>query len=73
LLDKQTYPADEIVALAASRWDAETNLRHLKTTLKLDVLRCKSVMGVLRELAVIVLVYNLVRRTELKTELKRQN
>jgi hypothetical protein len=65
LLNRHAYPADEIVALAASRWDAETNLRHLKTTLKLDVLRCKSVMGVLRELAVIVLVYNLVRRVML--------
>jgi Transposase DDE domain len=66
LLDAQAYPADEIVALAASRWDAETNLRHLKITLNLDVLRCKSVEGVLRELAVIVLVYNLVRQVMLR-------
>jgi hypothetical protein len=66
LLDRRAYPADEIVALAASRWDAETNLRHLKSTLKLDVLRCRSVEGILRELAVIVLVYNLVRQVMLR-------
>lgn len=66
LLDAEAYPADEIVTLAAGRWNAETNLRHLKTTLKLDVLRCQSLPGVLRELAVILLVYNLVRATMLK-------
>lgn len=61
LLDRDAYPADEVVALAGGRWEAETNFRHLKITLELDVLRCKSLAGVLRELAVIVLVYNLVR------------
>jgi hypothetical protein len=66
LLDARTYSADDVVALAASRWNAETNLRHLKSTLKLDVLRCKSVAGVLRELAVIVLAYNLVRQVMLR-------
>jgi len=71
LLDRRAYPAEEIVALAASRWDAETNLRHLKSTLKLDVLRCKSVEGILRELAVIVLVYNLVRQVMLRAAQKQ--
>ena len=30
----------------------ETNLRHLKQTMKMDVLRCKSEDGVLKELMV---------------------
>ena len=39
----------------------ETNLTHLKTTMKMDVLRCRSEAGVRKELAVFCLVYNLVR------------
>jgi len=33
----------------------------LKTTMKMDVLKCKTVEGVLKELAVYAIVYNLVR------------
>ena len=43
------------------RWQIEVNFRHLKTTMKMAVLRCKTVEGVLKELAVYALVYNLVR------------
>lgn len=61
LLDAQVYPADELVKLNESRWDVEVNLRHLKTTMGMDVLRCKTVAGVMKELAIYALVYNLVR------------
>lgn len=61
LLDSTTYPADELAALYQSRWQVEINLRHLKTTLGLDVLHCKTVDGVMKELWMFVLVYNLVR------------
>jgi len=61
LLDPRKYPADELVQLRLRRWDIETALRQLKITLGLDVLKCQSVPGVLKELAVFVLVYNLVR------------
>jgi hypothetical protein len=40
----------------------ETNLAHLKTTLGLDVLHCKTFVGVMKELTMFVTVYNLVRR-----------
>ena len=36
------------------------NLRHVKTTLGLEVLKCKSEAGVRRELAMTMVVYNLV-------------
>jgi hypothetical protein len=39
----------------------ETALAHLKTTMQMDVLHCKTVPGVLKELTVFALVYNLVR------------
>lgn len=44
-----------------SGWKIETNIGHLKTTMKMDVLRCKTEAGVRKELAVFCLVYNLVR------------
>ena len=39
----------------------EINLRHLKQTMGLEVLHCQSLVGVLKELAVFALVYNLGR------------
>ena len=36
-------------------------MRDLKITMKMDVLKCKTVDGVLKELTVFMLVYNLVR------------
>jgi hypothetical protein len=62
LLDPVKYPAEELARLYGLRWQAETNLRHLKETMKMDVLRCETVEGVQKELAVFAVVYNLVRR-----------
>jgi len=51
----------ELAELYRQRWQAEQHLRDLKTTLNMDKLRCKTVDGVLKELHVFVLVYNLAR------------
>ena len=61
LLDRQEYPAEELIELGRGRWHAELNIRHLKTTMGLEILKCKTVAGVLKELAIFLLVYNLVR------------
>ena len=61
LTDPKAYPAEALLELRLRRWDVETDLRHLKTTMGMDVLRCKSEQGVRKELAVFCLVYNLVR------------
>jgi len=66
LLDPQKYPAEELAALYGLRWRIETNLAHLKTTMGMDVLRCESVAGVLKEMTIYSLVYNLVRMVMLK-------
>ena len=42
LLDTQTYPTLEIVQLYGYRWDVELDLKHLKTTLGMEVLRGKT-------------------------------
>jgi len=66
LLDPETYPADELVEVRLSRWMIETNLRHLKITLGMDVLKCKTVEGVRKERMMFLLVYNQLRRLMLR-------
>jgi hypothetical protein len=61
LLNEQLYPAKDLAELYGQRWRIEINLRHLKQTMKMDVLHCETVNGVLKELTVFALVYNLVR------------
>ena len=53
LLDAELYPLLELAELYRRRWQAEQHLRELKTTLHMDVLRCKTVDGVLKELHVL--------------------
>lgn len=61
LLDTTTYSTLEIVRLYGRRWDVELDLRHLKTTLGMDVLRCKTPSMVRKEIYVYLLAYNLLR------------
>jgi hypothetical protein len=61
LIDPEAYPATELANLYLSRWQIEVNLRHLKTTMGMEVLHCKSVAGVLKELYMFAIAYNLVR------------
>lgn len=61
LLDAEAYPLEALAELYGARWRVELNLRHLKTTMKMDVLKCKTYEGVLKELTVYAIVYNLVR------------
>jgi hypothetical protein len=61
LLEATTYPVAELAQLYHQRWQVETSLAHLKTTMRMDVLHCKTVSGVLKELTVFAMVYNLVR------------
>lgn len=61
LLDPKHYPASELAKLYQKRWRIETDIAHLKTTLGMDVLKCKTVAGVEKEATMFVLVYNLVR------------
>lgn len=66
LLDPKAYPAEELALLYKQRWEIETHLKQLKTTMRMDVLRCESVAGVLKEMTIYALVYNLVRLAMLK-------
>ncbi len=61
LLDRATYSPLEIVELYGRRWDVEINLRHLKTTLGMDVLRCKTPSMIRKEIYAYLMAYNLLR------------
>ena len=63
LLDAAAYPADALAELYGTRWRIEENLKSLKQTMKMDVLKCMTVDGVLKELTMYALAYNLVRVT----------
>jgi hypothetical protein len=61
LLDASTYSAAELGSLYRLRWQAELDLRSLKITLGMDVLRCKSPAMVRKEIWAHFLAYNLIR------------
>lgn len=61
LLDPVAYPAQALAELYRMRWHAELDLRSLKVTLGLDVLRCKTPELVRAEFWMHVLGYNLIR------------
>lgn len=62
LLDAQLYPPEELIDLRLTRWMIETNLRHPKITLGMDILKCKTLDGIRKERLMFLLVYNLIRR-----------
>lgn len=66
LLNPVRYPKEKLAEAYGLRWTIETAFRHLKTTMKMDVLRCQTVRGVEKELTMFLLVYNLVRMTVLE-------
>jgi putative transposase len=66
LTDADQYSRDDIAELYHQRWLAELDIRTIKCTLGLDVLRCKSPEMVRRELWTGLLAYNLIRQSMLQ-------
>jgi len=72
LLDPKRYPARELFQVRKERWNVEIDFRHLKTTMKMEVLHCRTVQGVLKEMWVYLLVYNLVRMVMLEAATRQK-
>jgi len=70
LTDAEQYSRDDLAELYHQRWLAELDIRTIKCTLGLDVLRCKSPEMVRRELWTGLLAYNLIRQTMLQAALQ---
>ena len=61
LTDAARYPAGELAGLYRQRWHAELDLRSLKTTMRMEMLRTRSPGMVRKEVAAHLLAYNLIR------------
>src|SRR3954469_1041128 len=61
ILDPEQASAEELASLYRARWNDELDLRSIKVTLPMDVLRCKVPDLVRKEIWTHVLAYNLVR------------
>ena len=61
LLAPEEFTAADLAQLYRQRWNAELDLRSLKRTLSMDVLRCKTPGLVRKEIWAHILAYNLIR------------
>jgi hypothetical protein len=61
LLDPVRFPAAELAGLYLRRWRVELFLRHIKTTLRMEALSCKTPKMVNKELLMHLIAYNLIR------------
>jgi IS4 transposase len=62
LVDAGAYAKDDLADLYHHRWHVELDIRAIKQTLHLDILRCKTPEAVRREVWAHLLGYNLVRK-----------
>jgi hypothetical protein len=61
LLDPEQASREELASLYRARWNNELDLRSIKVTLQMDMVRCKTPELVRKEIWTHVLAYNLIR------------
>lgn len=61
MVNENEVSKQDLAALYTQRWQVELDFRNIKTTLGMDVLRCKSPRMIEKELWVNLLAYNLIR------------
>jgi hypothetical protein len=61
LLDPHETTKDDLATLYRARWNNELDLRSIKSTMQMDVLRCKTPELVRKEVWTHILAYNLIR------------
>ena len=66
LTNSKEYPQEDLAELYRRRWLAELDIRAIKITLGMDVLRCLSPEMVRKEVWTCLLAYNLIRQTMLE-------
>ena len=62
MLDAEPYPAEDLAELYFKRWDVELFFRDIKTTMGMDVLRCRTPQMIRKEILMHFIAYNCVRR-----------
>jgi hypothetical protein len=61
LLDADEYPASELADLYFRRWEVELFFRDIKTTMGMDILRCKTPEMIHKEIMMHLIAYNCIR------------
>ena len=61
LTDASTYSASELADLYYKRWDVELYFRDIKTTMGMDILRCRSPTMIRKEIFMHLIAYNAIR------------
>ncbi len=61
LLNADEYTKDDLAQAYRARWNEELDLRSIKITMQMDLLRCKTPELVRKEIWTHVLAYNLIR------------
>ena len=61
LLDPIAYPKEDLAGLFLRRWEVELDLRHIKTTMGMEMLTTHTPEMVRKELMCHLLAYNLIR------------
>ena len=61
LLDSEEFAKSDLADLYRARWNNELDLRSIKITLQMDILRCKTPELVRKEIWTHILAYNLIR------------
>ena len=72
LLDPGRYPKAELIKLYRRRWEMELRFRDIKTTMGLEMLKCKTPDGCRKELWMGLLAYNLIRAVMAHAALERK-
>jgi hypothetical protein len=72
LLDASAHSAAQIAAWYLRRWQVELYFDDIKTSLRMDTLRCKKPHNIARELLMHMIAYNLVRHLILSAEPLRE-
>jgi hypothetical protein len=61
LLDPKQTSKEDLAQLYRARWNNELDLRSIKSTMQMDILRCKTPELVHKEIWTHILAYNLIR------------
>jgi hypothetical protein len=72
LFNQRQYPKEDLAQLFRRRWMAELYLRDIKSTMGMDILRCKTPDMVHKELIMYMIAYNLIRSLILQSSIMRQ-
>lgn len=72
LTNATRYTHEDVAELYHQRWLVELDIRVIKVTMGMDILRCMSPFMVRREIWTCLLAYNLIRQTMLEAALRAE-